>query len=315
MNDDTTILRRMIAGPAQADPVVPHSASRAIRMALTKAADMAIGMIVNVKDVAQVEVSLDDVSKTLATDALYLGLQDMGATVGIIGVDPQFCAAALEVQTTGRMSDQPAIVRDLTNTDAMMAAPILEKLMQLLPQMLMGSSLVGWFDAPQITSRIESPRAISLILPDAPYRLIEMTVSLGQGDRVGKLTLLAKMSTATSSETAPAELDVPSWAEQLADRVMGAPAALDAVLHRMNLPIGLVDTLQVGQILPLYGAHVTSVRLTAPLGYVAANAKLGQSTGKRAVRLQTASPTQISEIPKPELHADVLISDQDRVAS
>ena len=69
---------------------------------------------------------------------------------------------------------------------------------------------------------------------------------------------------------------------QLGQRVSAAPASLDALLHRFKMHIGAAQSLEVGQVLPLPGCTVNSVRLLAPDGKVVAQAKLGQVGGMRA---------------------------------
>jgi flagellar motor switch protein FliM len=82
-----------------------------------------------------------------------------------------------------------------------------------------------------------------------------------------------------------------TWDRRMYAAVSQAPAALQAVLHKMHLTLGYVDGLQVGDVLPLSGATVGSVRLFAPDDVMVGKARLGQSAGMRAVRIQ-APPEQ-----------------------
>ena len=81
--------------------------------------------------------------------------------------------------------------------------------------------------------------------------------------------------------------------------VSAAPATLDAVLYTMKLSLKQIDNLSAGQILPLYGATVGSVRLFAPDSTLVGTARLGQSGGMRAVRIEPPPDADMRDIPPP----------------
>ena len=66
---------------------------------------------------------------------------------------------------------------------------------------------------------------------------------------------------------------------------MATPAQLEAVLHRMTIPLGAVTGLKVGDMIPLPMAAVELLRLEGLGGRKLVFGKLGQSHGHRAVRL------------------------------
>ena len=56
----------------------------------------------------------------------------------------------------------------------------------------------------------------------------------------------------------------------------------------------------VGDVLPLSGATVGSVRLFAPDDVMVGKARLGQSAGMRAVRIQAPPEPELRDIPAPK---------------
>ena len=151
----------------------------------------------------------------------------------------------------------------------------------------LGSELEGWTKGVTIGAKFDSLRAAGLAIEDAEFRAMRLSIELPIGERRAELLLmLPNHQLAKKIETVkPTDQ---SWSTKMSAAVAMAPATLDAILHRMSLPLGLVDALKVGDTIPLLGATVGSVRLFAPDGMLVAEARLGQSGGKRAVRIQPA---------------------------
>ena len=83
------------------------------------------------------------------------------------------------------------------------------------------------------------------------------------------------------------------------DAVSLAPATLDGVLHKSTLPLGVVNGLALGSVIPIDGATVGSVRLFALGGHLVATTRLRQAAGMRAVRLDPAQQPAMRDIPAP----------------
>ena len=62
------------------------------------------------------------------------------------------------------------------------------------------------------------------------------------------------------------------------------------------MPIAQAQTLRVGQVLPLSGCTVHSVRMVSADGRDVGAAKLGQSGGMRAIRIETAPPADMMDL-------------------
>jgi flagellar motor switch protein FliM len=287
---------------------VPLTSSRALRLAMTRAADKALGLSLSVTSVGEETLQLEAVIETLPNDYLYSGLLRLGEVTGFIGLDAQMRAAVIEMQTIGSLSKSPQIARSPTTTDMVLAAPVCEMLLKLLPETTAGSDLDGWVDDVSLGDPFDSLRSVGLALEDADYRLMRLTIDLDVGERLGEIILA--LPNHTSQPIVPeTDLGDSGWDIKMNRAVINAPATLDAILCRMKLTIGQVNTLQVGDVLPLYGATVSSVRLFAPEGVEVGSARLGQSGGLRAVRLETPVATVMRDIPPLKTGEAVLQAD------
>ena len=205
----------------------------------------------------------------------------------------QLRAAVLEMETMVVLAATAAEDRAPTHTDKVLCEPLIAAFLAAFPEAVRGTAFDGWGDGITQHDRIKDTRNAGLVLDDCPYRLVQMNVQLGPADRHGTLFLALPLNDVPKVEEAPAKHKA-DWNARFPKVVEDAPAALTALLHRFSVPLALARSLRVGTVLPLAGCSVSSVRLLAPDGQEVAEAKLGQSGGKRAVRLQTA--------PMPDLH-------------
>lgn len=295
---DTAIISRMTKRPEKGAAGVPLTSSRALRLAVTRAADRALGMTLNVAQVTEAILPLDGMIADLPTDMSYVRLERSGSLAGFIAFDLQLRAATIEIQTIGTVSPNNATDRAHTGTDMMLAAPLGEAVLALLPQTTQGSDLEGWSEGAMRGEPFENLRAAGLALTDADYRVMRVTVDLVPDSRQGTL-IIALPNHQTLPVAAPDVTSDVTWNTRMHATVSDAPAALRAVLHRMNMPLGQVNALKIGSILPLYGATVGSVRLFAPDETCVGTARLGQSAGMRAVRIQPPPVADLRDIPAP----------------
>lgn len=291
----SSILRKM-AGARSGDPVEsPITSSRAVRMALTKAANDTVGLVLTVRSVAEDIMPLDQMLSTFDDGMMLVALTRHGRIVGTAAWDMQMRAAVLEMQTMGKLIAMIADERPATGTDKTMCDPMLAALLAVLPSAVMGTEFEGWIDDVTTGVRLESARAAGLMLDDCSYRSVRMTVDLGVADRTGNLVLTLPVLTRPTEVPEP-EAEPVNWGDAFRANVMEAPAALDALLHRFKMSLGRAQNLQVGQVVALPGCTVNSVRLISADGQNVAQAKLGQVGGMRAVRIENAVAPQMRDL-------------------
>lgn len=296
---DNTILARMTTRPTAGAVEVPLTSTRALRLAVTRAADRSLGMTLTVAKVTEDLKPLDAMVALLPDEMSFVRLERGGGLIGLVALDVQLRAAANEMQTMGRVSTHKAADRPHTGTDMMLAAPLCDGVLSLLPQTTRGSDLDGWVDDVTLGDPFESLRAASLVMADADYRVMRVTVDLVPDARQGEM-IIALPNHQTAAISTPEVMTDGTWNKRMHAAVSQAPATLQAVLHKMHLTLGYVDDLEVGHILPLSGATVGSVRLFAPDDVIVGKARLGQSAGMRAVRIQAPPEPELRDIPAPK---------------
>lgn len=293
-----SVLQRMVGRGAATVTEVPVTASRAMRLAVTRAAERTIGLQVTVNGVSEDVLTLEGVQSALRDDLLLLKLKKRDDLIGVLALDANFIAAIVEVQTTGQVGSAAPEPRPVTLIDLMLAQPVLNGLFAQLLETTPQTALDGWTTDVTHVDRFDDVRAIGLALAHVDYRLMRMAIDLGGSDRTGELLLALPCLRAkpAPAEQAPSQAD---WAETLRATVYEAPAALTAVLHRFDLPLHTANDLRVGQVLALPGCTVNSVTLVGPDGIRVARAKLGQAAGHIAVRLENPIAPFLKELPTP----------------
>jgi flagellar motor switch protein FliM len=285
-----SVLRRLAQAARPAEPAV--TPARALRMAMIRAAERSSGLALGIVSVTDETASLDGLLRAIEPDLMLISLARDSLVSGLVGVDLELRTALIEVQTMGRLGRQAAESRPITATDAALSLPLIAALIAELSQDTGETDAASWASGHHPEGRINSLRAAEMMLPDAEYRLVRIAVALGSGDRRGALLLAiatARTATAGTATTGP------RFADALRANVMAAQAELNAVLHRLHLPLFTAEGLAVGQVLSLPGVTVTSVRLEGPDGRMVGRGRLGQSAGLRAIRMEAARPHDMTE--------------------
>lgn len=292
------ILRRMTQRAAPAAVDSPLTTSRAIRLALVKAAQDSCGLALNVASTGEEMGALDQVLGGLDPDLMLVGLRRSGVLAGFVGLDGPLRDAIVQVQTMGRLAAHAAPPRVATLTDKLMCDPVLGVFLAGLPAAVAGTGYDGWVSDLVLADLWLDARRAALQLPDLPFRVLRMSIDLTGTDRQGALVLALPIMRAPAPPPAPMPLAV-DWAAQFGAVVQDAPTCLMARLHRFSLPLSQVQGWQVGQVLPLLGCNVNSVRLVALDGRVVAQAKLGQLAGKRALRIEAEAGLTLVDLAAP----------------
>ncbi len=283
------ILQRMIRRqePDEA-PDVPLTASRAVRLAVARAAQISTGMKLTVGSVGEQALPLDITLEEFNDDLLLLALTRNGAVCGVLACDAGLVSATIEVMTTGKISAMPAGRDRVTRTEGTLVQPLLRSILDELEVTTTRTALDGWTRLVGLGARFETCRAASFALNDQTYRLLRLSLDCGMPERQGVLLLALPLQTTVNTQAQQImQADpVADWHDRFQAAVMAAPARLDAVLHRMKISLSTLTELQVGQYLPLQGCTVGMVRLVDANVRTVARGRLGQLAGQIAVRIQ-----------------------------
>jgi len=274
---------------------VPLTASRAVKLALTRSAERSIGLVVTVDTVSEETKPFDALLKALSDDMVLLWLDKNGEHTGILALDREMSAAIVEMRTLRRVRDTQGSDRRPTSADIALAQPLFVKLLDELHKTTGNTVLDGWTDAVVPASRVPSVREVGLALPDNTFRYMTMHVDLGAGDRKGKMWIALPDTRAAPAASLPADKNV-DWAKEMNETVMEAPVILDAILHRSKFPLSLLAGLVEGQVVPLPGCSVSSVRMEALDGTTVARGRIGQMAGNIAVRVETPKGSLMTDL-------------------
>jgi len=284
---EQTVLGRKARAARAAQEARAMSPARAMRLALERCAARDLGFAVSVRGVGITTEMAEGFAADLPDPALILLLDGPGGVPGAAVLDAQMSAALVEVQTMGRVLARPAQPRAPTRTDAAIAQLLIEGMLTRLIDLLEdeGAHLRGY----SFGAMIEDGRALALVMGTCAYEVMRVGCDLG-ADRGGEV-ILALPCPPEPVDEAPdrAAQGDPAGARPLRDRLLSAPARLDAVLCRMPLPLNQLRGLKPGQVLPLPAGVLTATALEVAPGRVVARAVLGQMSGQRALRLRGVS--------------------------
>jgi flagellar motor switch protein FliM len=315
------VLRRKAASGRE-PPVAPEQAPlpRALRRALARAAQADCRLPLAAGELRHTQASLAELLDMPEDMALLAVLEGPGERLGLMALGPAVTAALIEQHTTGSVSAGQGAARRPTRTDAAMAAGLIDRSLTELQTGLCAepgaaaAAAAAWAAGYRYASFLEEPRALGLLLEDVPYEVATATVDLANGARRGTVLLAMPAAPQRSGPgpvrrgagavAVPARVAPPlpdpaeaegQWKERIGRTGMASPAALEGVLCRLKLPLSAVLAWKPGDFVLLPGGALDRVALEGG-GRVFARARLGQSRGRRALRLQ---PTGSSEGPPP----------------
>jgi flagellar motor switch protein FliM len=265
-------------------------ADRSWRLALARAAQDVLSMPLDVPRLSMNRRSLTELTDLLPDHAMLAVLEGPGDTLGLLAMSPAVLSGLIEVQTMGRVLAQPPIPRKPTRTDAALVAPVIERALAALDEALADEADLVWAGGFRYASFLDDPRPLALLLEDQPYRVLTAQVSLSGGAKAGEVLLaLPAEGRGRRPHLAAALADdahaVQAFTHQLTEVVMGVSCQLDAVLARVTMSLAEVLQLEPGAIVPLPKNALSGIRLEGLDGLPLAEARLGQNSGMRALRL------------------------------
>lgn len=281
-------MRRKLAAGAQAAAEGGPGADRSWRLSLARAARDLAHLPLEVPRLVPERRSLAELLELPQDRSLLAVLEGPAEGLGLIVLAPEVLAGVIEMQTTGRVSAQPATPRRPTRTDAAMVAGLIDAALVGLEAELAEEADLVWAGGFRYASFLEDARPLGLLLEDVAYRVLRAEVSLAQGAKRGEVILaLPAEGRGRRPRAADSANLVPEFALELADRILGCEAVLQAVLARLSMPLATVMALEPGELLVLPKAQLGHVQLEGADGRRLSTGRLGQTGGMRALRLTT----------------------------
>ncbi|MEL7257978.1 MAG: FliM/FliN family flagellar motor switch protein [Pseudomonadota bacterium] len=259
------------------------SPAKALRLALAKAAARLMGLALTVRTVEQTSLLSPEVEEAMGDEGLLVLLDGPDHARGVVRLDLQMVAALIEMQLKGRVIHGDAEPRPFTATDAAIAQPLINAVLDGLDETLTEAGLANCAQRFRFGDRVADARTLALALSEPDFDHFRLSVDLAGGAKSGVLDLvLPKAPHKLTSET---DIEAQALAIKLEQNALNAPVTLDAILGRVRAPLHDVCEWKPGTVLPLSPDVLTEARLLGAGRHVVASVKLGQLNGFRAVRM------------------------------
>ena len=276
------ILRRKVSQGNRLRDVATVSPSRALRLALARAADDLWDLGLVVQGIQQDMLDLDTVQAGLETGRLILVLRTAEGDCALALLTRTALAALIEVQTMGAVFDQPPEDRAFTGTVAERAWLYLSQVLDLVGTLAGGTTLAHQVRGYRLASRADGPRAAGLFLSAPQYRVLTATVDFGPGLRQGDVQLVLPVRAVPADPPRHRATGAPSGADQ---GFASLPTALQVVLGPVPVSLAWACSLKPGDMMPLPPDILDHAQLRAGGGKPVARGRLGRMGGHRALRL------------------------------
>ena len=267
---------------------------KAFRLAISKAAQVELGLAAQVKTIEEEQHNHAALLEVLDQDALLLMLENPFGSMGVAVLDINVISALIEVQTLGAVIASKANKRAPTRTDSAMCEAVLDQILQRFETLLTDTSAAKWASGFRFDKQIGNVRLLGLALPEMVYRVFQLELNLADGAKTGLLHFIFPTE---GPRDANVGHDAGSgWAQLLEKNVGDSNVDISAVLHRVQMTLHDVQTMQTGSLINVPKSAVAKISLEGSDGVVAGNARLGQQNGHRALRLNGGSVEGFPEV-------------------
>ncbi|PYF08614.1 flagellar motor switch protein FliM [Rhodobacter viridis] len=306
-----TVMRRKAEAGRPASDGSPITAERAIVQAISKVAQDMFQLPAQVMNVTEGRRTLADLPEAIEPFSLIAIIEGPEESMGIVALPPETLSVLIEVQTTGNLAKGPGQPRKPTRIDASMVADFIDATLGLIEETLVETEAVVWAGGFRYASYLDDPRPLGLLLEDMGYRLWQLEVGFGHGfERKGQIVWavpvngrghsLRRMPGLAEAGPITPDREAAEWAHRMENSVMGAQAQLDAVLHRVTLPLAAVMGLRAGMDIPIPSDALENLTVEGVGRRKLSAARLGQHRGLRAVRLVEHEEVDLQAPPEPK---------------
>jgi len=277
------MMRRKAGAGRPAPEIGRVTATRALQAAIAQGAEEYLTLVATATNVTETRANVRAFLEKTPQDALFCLCQAREIHFGIVVFDKNSLSALIEQQTTGRVVPNPAVARTPTRTDAQLCAGFLDNILGIFEQNVAAA------DLPVATAvrgyryalPLADARAVEMTLPDIPYRLFDLQIDFGEGAKTGQMQILLPFE--ADGPKAEGENDL--WHEDLTEAVHCTRVEMDAILDRKEMALADIAAFQVGSLLKFPLEVIQRVQLEDLNGASITLGHLGQTGGKRAIRI------------------------------
>ncbi len=285
MSDDSALsaLQRKIAQAGEGQQGV--AATSFLARALAAAAEATSALPLVVDSCTQHAVAPAVFGDHLPGDGLLAFLAAADGDIGVVAVDAQLLAALIEIQTMGTVRTTPAEARPATRTDIYMCEGFINAVLAFSEES-QPDEMLKLFHGFQLEDAITDQRKMLFRLTATNYRLFDLELGLGEGAKSGRMLLCLpgdRQRGGTAANVGRA--GSLTWSARLKGALDDSEIRCNMILHRKRMPLSEIYDLKIGDRLDIPIAAIASVEVTGSDGGRVATARLGQVTGRKAVRI------------------------------
>lgn len=293
---DTTLHRKAQAGRAE-HQARAMSLAKALRLTLAKVAEDKFEMSMAALSLRNQTCPGEKIDQHLSETDLLMLFDGPGGRRAAVMMDPALVGALIQQQTMGKvLAVNDSADRPMTPTDAAIAAPFLDALLQRaapVPEDPDDQKLISGF---RFGAWVEDARVLAMSLDAPDYQLIHIDVDISGGIRQGRIMMCMPLGQEVESAAKPGDspaedkpdLDPPQRVT-LSETVMKLTVDLRISLAKMRMPLRDLGKLAVGDVLDLGAADFSKVRVQTLAGRAIGRGTLGQLDGVRAVQVAATS--------------------------
>jgi flagellar motor switch protein FliM len=289
-------LRRMLRPAAPVTTGSRMSEAKAWRSSVPRVAENLISAVVTVTGYRVGGTDLDAMLEGWSEFVLALLLKGPDDAKGLVQVDDALRTGLIEAQTVGRPLDTELTGRPGTAIDAALCDHVVNA-------WLAGAAEAGgWANDWSAVRIVKGARAAKVALADGDYETIEVTLSIGEGERSGTMRILRPVL-AVRAQDGAAPVGGGGHAGFLR-----LEAEIEAILYQTKVPYDWLRSLKPGAVLEVPRRAIDHVQLRTVEGKRITRARLGQLGGKRAVRLLDEDAPDAA-LPRPAAAASAFSDD------
>ncbi|MFT6426056.1 MAG: flagellar motor switch protein FliM [Celeribacter sp.] len=291
-DDDLISAMRRKAGVGRPPPdVTAMSAAKALRLAAAKAAEDGTGMVMQVTDVSETLTSTSRLPELIPDHSLLALLEGPEHAYGLGVFSLAVTTSVVEQLTTGHVQKHTPEDRNPTSTDSVMCFELIDRMLSHFEQIVADASDPPQVEGYRTAAQLSETRSIPIAFDDIRYRMFRLTVDMGRGLRTGEIMFIFP---ATRPKPKPVPGTQSDWQRDFKTSVMKTEAALEAILHRVSLPLSDAANLAVGMTIPIPHEALMRVEVVAD-GRRVSYGRLGQVNGHRAVRIDLNDPASMDD--------------------
>lgn len=263
---------------------------RALEMTVARAGQDCLRLPLKANRLTEAPLTPETVGMALPEDALIFTLEAGGEVRGAIALDAICLVAVVRALTTGLGVEDLSSSRAPTMTDAELcrgfAAAIVAGFTRVLEGHPAAREITGLVPGRRMSSGVQAENA----LPPRRYRGFSVGIGAADGRALGHLSLVVPWDAYRPLADDETGEGAESWTKGLTDRVSDSTLGLDAVLHRMDMPLSAVAGLAKGDRLMIPRRALGEISLMTATGTEVGQWKLGQLDACRALRLVSEGP-------------------------